>query len=258
MKTGLVPPDEQEPLGNSTTNPMAIDPLAWHFVLVLVATAGGYYLTNKLDQVLGKFIPGISVPMMSVAMLVGVVLQMVLRATKYDRFVDKQVVTRIGSMVSDFLVCFGVATIQISVVVKYAVPIAIMSVSIIFMVLFYLFVVSKKLFHNFWFERGIFIYGWTTGVVAIGVTLLRVVDPEYKSNTLQDYGTAYVIIAVIEVFLVSMVPVFILQGLGLVTGLVMVIIAAALLIFTAMKYGIRREKGDQLRQGEAQAMGIGK
>lgn len=254
MRTGMVPPEEQESIGKSTTNPMAVDPLAWHLVLVLVATAGGYYATNFLQDWLSQYIPGLSIPMMSVAMLVGVALQGVLRVSKYDRYVDKQVVTRIGSMVSDYLVCFGVATIKISIVVQYAVPIVIMGLSIIAIVLLYLFVVSKNLFHNFWFERGIFIFGWTTGVVAIGVTLLRVVDPEYKSNTLQDYGTAYVFIAVIEVFLVSMVPVFIIQGYGLVTGLVLVGAALALLGITAARYGISKQKGNELREGEAEIL----
>ena len=47
----------------------------------------------------------------------------------------------------------------------------------------FVFFVGRKLFHNFWFERSIFIFGWITGVVAIGVTLLRIVDPEGKSGT---------------------------------------------------------------------------
>ncbi len=250
MRTGMVSPGEQPSMGKSTTSPMAVDPLAWHVVLVLVATAGGYYATNALQAWAVKFIPNISVPMMSVSMLAGVLLQMILRVSKYDRYVDKEVITRIGSAVSDYLVCFGVATIKISIVVQFAVPIAIMCLFCIICVLFYLLVCSRKLFHNFWFERGIFIYGWTTGVVAIGVTLLRVVDPEFKSNTLQDYGTAYVFIAVIEVFLVSITPVLVLQGYALITGLVLVAAAAALLGVTALRYGINRQKVDELRPGE--------
>ena len=47
------------------------------------------------------------------------------------------------------------------------------------------FVVGQKLFRNFWFERSIFVFGWTTGVVAIGVTLLRIVDPEGKERHIE-------------------------------------------------------------------------
>lgn len=254
MRTGMITPDEQQSMGKSTTSPMAIDPLAWHTSLVLIATAGGYYATNALQAWAAQYIPNISIPMMSVSMLAGVVLQMILRMTKTDRYVDKQIITRVGSSVSDYLVCFGVATIKISIVVQYAMPILIMSLFGLAFVLFYLFVISRKLFHNFWFERGIFIYGWTTGVVAIGVTLLRVVDPEFKSNTLQDYGTAYVFIAIVEVFLVSVTPVLVLQGLGLASGLVLVALAAVLLIATAVKYGINKQKMNELRPGEKEVI----
>ena len=254
MRTGMIAPGEQQPMGNATTSPMAIDPLAWHVALVLVATAGGYYATNALQAWAAQYISNISIPMMSVAMLVGVVLQGVLRLTKTDKYVDKQIVTRVGSTVSDYLVCFGVATIRISIVIEYAMPILVMCLFGIALVLAYLFFVSRKLFHNFWFERGIFIYGWTTGVVAIGVTLLRVVDPEFKSGALQDYGTAYVFIAIVEVFLVSVTPVLLLQGFGLATGLVLVAIAAALLIATAVKYGVNKQKMHELRPGEKEVI----
>jgi ESS family glutamate:Na+ symporter len=39
-----------------------------------------------------------------------------------------------------------------------------------------------------WFERGITEYGMQTGVTAVGLLLLRLVDPEYKTDTAQAFG----------------------------------------------------------------------
>lgn len=50
-------------------------------------------------------------------------------------------------------------------------------------------------------------FGWSTGVVAMGVVLLRIVDPRGQSGTLEDYGMAYVFISIVEVFLISLLPV---------------------------------------------------
>ena len=50
-------------------------------------------------------------------------------------------------------------------------------------------------------------FGWSTGVVAMGVVLLRIVDPKGQSGTLEDYGMAYVFISIVEVFLISLLPV---------------------------------------------------
>ena len=55
-------------------------------------------------------------------------------------------------------------------------------------------------------------FGWNTGVVAIGVTLLRVVDPMFKSKTLEDYGMAYIFISFIEIAVVSGLPILVANG----------------------------------------------
>ncbi|KUO75698.1 MAG: hypothetical protein APF77_04180 [Clostridia bacterium BRH_c25] len=250
MQTGLVPLEEQTPMGNQTVNPMAIDPLSWHVLLVLIAAAGGYYATNYAKVL----IPQVSLPMMSVAMLAGVLLQFVINKLGMGQYVDKRIITRIGSSVTDYLVAFGVASIQISVVIQYAVPIAIMCLLGLAFCLFNVFFIGRKLFHNFWFERSVFIYGWSTGVVAMGVTLLRIVDPEFRSKTLEDYGTAYVFISIVELFIVSLTPLYVLKGFGsaMITGVVLIAIAIALWLATAMKYGINRSKMSDLREGEAE------
>ena len=120
---------------------------------------------------------------------------------------------------------------------------------------FYLVMISRKLFHNFWFERGIFIFGWSTGVVAIGVTLLRIVDPEFKSKTLEDYGMAYVFMSFIEIGLIAILPTIIVKGYGMLAGGVCFIIFLIILGVCAKKYGVFKGKAGDLRPGEAEILG---
>ena len=246
MRTGLVVEEEREELGKNTVNPMSIDPLAWHFLLILIAMAGGYFATNFLQSVF----PGVGIPMMSVAMIAGVLMHFILKLLNLNRYVDKKVITRIGSASTDYLVVFGVSAIRITVVVEFAGPIILLSLLGLLYALWYLFFVSRKLYNRFWFERGIFVYGWATGVVATGVTLLRVVDPEFRSKTLQDYGTAYVLICIVEVFLVSLTPILVMQGQGLVGGGVLMAISAVLLLGCAKIYGVNRRRMDEVSPEE--------
>lgn len=236
MRTGMVPEKEQKSLGNATVNSMAIDPLTWHLAIVLIATGMGYYLTNYLQGLM----PTLSVPMFSVAMICGVVLQGLLKLTGISSYIDKEVVTRIGSSATDYLVAFGIASIKMSVVVKYMVPILIfLAIGIIF-VTGYLYLVSRNLFRQYWFERGIFIFGWSTGVIAIGVTLLRIVDPEFKSKTLEEFGMAYVLISFIEIGLIALLPTFIVNGYGFAAGGFCLVAFLALIATANKKYGKRR------------------
>ena len=236
-RTGIVPLDKQNSMGNETMNPMSIDPLAWHLALTLLAFILGYTFYNWYKQ----YLPDIEVPVMCLTMIAGVILQKIINRTRFKDTVDKKVESRIGSMFTDYLVGFGVASISLTVVKSFFVPIIVLcvlgTVWPIIMVLF----VGRNLFHNYWFERSIFIFGWCTGVVAIGTTLLRICDPEMKSGTLDDYGTAYSLISVIEVFIVALTPqLAVSMGCPLV-GAVELAIGILLLIICARFFTRRRQ-----------------
>lgn len=250
MRTGMIRVEDQESMGKNTVSPMSIDPLTWHLALVLIATCGGYYLTNYIQALF----PKLSIPMFSVSMLCGVALQFLLKAIGFKKYVSKDVITRIGSSATDYLVAFGVASIKISVVIKFLYPIIILTLIGIVFVTYYLVVVCRKLYHNFWFERGIFIFGWSTGVVAIGVTLLRIVDPEFKSKTLEDYGMAYVFMSFIEIGLIALLPTLIVSGYSFAAGGACLITFGLLLFICAKRYGIFRGKASELRPGEAEVI----
>src|SRR5690625_7305809 len=59
--------------------------------------------------------------------------------------------------------------------------------------------VAPRLMQDGWFERSIFTWGWSTGAVATGIAMLRVVDPELKSNALEDFGIAYIPVTPVEI-----------------------------------------------------------
>lgn len=208
-----------------------------------------------MTNFINGLIPGISVPTFSVGMLCGVVLQFILKLLKLNRYVDHEVVSRIGSTATDYLVGFAVASIQVSVVIKYAVPLVVLSIIGLIFVFGYLLIVSRKLFHNFWFERGIFIFGWSTGVTAIGVTLLRVVDPNFRSKTLEDYGMAYVFLSFIEIGLIAILPSVVVAGYQFIAGAICLDAFVVLLAICAKTYGIFHGKCSDLRPGEAEILG---
>ncbi|QDR79693.1 sodium/glutamate symporter [Sporomusa termitida] len=246
MKTGLIPPEERKPIGMGTVSSGCIDPLAWHLVLVLIAAACGYYSNQYFKVIMPKY----DVPMMCLSMLAGVLLQLLLNRMNLGQYVDKQVTTRIGSCVTDFMVCFGIASIKISIVAQYAVPLILLCILGFVWCGGFLWFLGPRMFHNYWFERALFCWGWATGVVATGVTLLRIIDPEFRSKALQDYGLAYIFIAVVEIFLVSLTPVFV--GLGYVGETAAVLIGVSLFIFVlSIKAGYwYNPNRTELRPGE--------
>ena len=233
MLSGLVPEDKRTSFGKSTVYSLSIDPLTWHLALVLMSV-GLAYLAN---MGLKKILPAVSFPTYGLALLCSILIQQVLRLFKLDVYVDKDIVTHIGSSATDYLVAFGVASINVSVVLKYWIPIVVLSVLGMILVVLWFRVISPRFFRNYWFERGIYIFGMSTGVLATGVILLRICDPEFKSGVLEDFGFAWIFLSVLDMLLVSFSPMFILNGGGgTAYSCVLVMISALMLVMCRMMF----------------------
>ena len=50
--------------------------------------------------------------------------------------------------------------------------------------------------------------------MAMGIALLRIVDPKMQSKAMDDYALAYLPIAPVEILLITFVPIMFVQGLG--------------------------------------------
>ena len=217
MLTGLVHEDDRSIFGKNTVNAMSIDTLTWHFSLILVAVGMAYGINTGLKIIM----PSVSFPVYGLALVCSIILEGILRIIKLDDYVDKNIITHIGSSATDYLVAFGVASINISVVIKYLIPIIVLSVIGFVFVVAWFWIVSPRFFRNYWFERGMYIFGLSTGVMATGVILLRVTDPEFKSGVLEDFGFAWIFLSFMDMFLVSFSPLFVINGTGVVYSCVL-------------------------------------
>ena len=239
FRTGIRDKEERNSIGDDSFNSMAIGTVTYHFSLIMLASGIGYAVYYAY-----KAIPAfkdIEVPMMCLTMLAGILVNFVINKIGYQEAVDKRIIDNIGNSVTDYLVFFGIATIKISVVLEFLGPIVVMSILGIITALFVVFFVGKRLYRKDWFEKSIFIYGYITGVVAIGVTLLRIVDPNNETTTLDDFGTAYSLQSIIEVFLVMFIPMLVVN-IGIIPiGVILTIIATILFLTCYKIYGINKE-----------------
>lgn len=237
MLTGLVKEEDQTEFGKNTINAMSVDTFTWHFVLVMVSVGAAYLINAGLKIVL----PSVSFPVYGIALVCGVILQGVLKLLKLDSYVDKKIITHIGSSATDYLVAFGVASINVSIVMTYLLPIILLSVLGFLFVVAWLWIISPRFFRNYWFERGIYIYGLSTGVMATGVILLRICDPEFKSGVLEDFGFAWIFLTFVDLILVSFSPVMIMQGRGLIWGAVLLLITALCLVICKKVFRVQKQ-----------------
>lgn len=237
LKSGLVPNNKRTSIGSATTSSISIDSLTFHFALICVAALLGYLCSRGVKN----FFPMLELPVFSCAFVVALCLKRLFDFVKISEYVCPQTTIRIGSMSTDLLVAFGVASIKLSVIVKYAVPLIVLVVLgtiVTFLITFYF---GRRLSKTYWFERTIFAWGWWTGTMAMGIALLRIVDPKLSSKAMEDYALAYLPIAPLEIVLITFAPVLFVNGFGVWLLLGCLALAAiTILIAWLMKWFVPR------------------
>ncbi len=232
LRSGLIPQEKRESLGSATTSGISIEPLTFHFALVLLVAFLGYSMSVGVKQLY----PQLELPVFSCAFIVGLVLKKIFDATNVTNYICPNTTQRIGSMSTDLLVAFGVASIKLGVVVKYALPLVVLiavGAVVVYLITFYF---GRRLSKTYWFERTIFAWGWWTGTMAMGIALIRIVDPKLASKAMDDYALAYLPIAPIEILLITFVPVMFVNGMGLWLSLGCLALSA-LIVLLAVKMG---------------------
>jgi ESS family glutamate:Na+ symporter len=182
----------------------------------------------------------LELPVFSCAFVFGLVVKRLFDATRVSKYICPQTTQRIGSLATDLLVAFGVASIKLSVIVKYAIPLLVLLVCGIIIVMAITFYFGRRLSKNHWFERTIFAWGWWTGTMAMGIALLRIVDPKSTSKAMDDYALAYLPIAPLEIALITLMPILITNGMALWLSLGCLALAAVtILVAWRMKWFIK-------------------
>ena len=223
----FVPTPYQSSIGHATVNGIAFDTLAWHFALVFAVYGATMALLPQLRAALP---PNFVLPAFAVAMLLGWLLQALLNAVRVGQFVDARIIGQVGALMADFLVAFGIASINVQIVVEYAAAIALFSLLGLAVSVGWLLLVAPRIYDRHWFETGIFTYGWNTATIAFGVALLRIVDKRKDSRVLSDYGVAYVAIGPLEAVLYTIVLAALAAGYLLATGVLLIVLAFAMIM----------------------------
>ena len=211
LRTGLLPQEKRESMGESTCSSISIDSLTFNLAIICAIALGGY----GISKLAAHFMPGFELPVFSCAFVFGILFKKLLDRTRASESICPQTVGHISGSMTDYLVAFGIASIKVSVVIEYIVPLAILLLSGLAVTLIYIFVMARKLMKECWFEKALFTWGWFTGTMAMGIALLRVVDPKMKSRCLDSYALAYLFIAPVEISLITFAPVAFVNGYGL-------------------------------------------
>ncbi len=185
-RTGLISlQSDREAISTSTVASESIEPLAFHFAITGIAILLGWgmlFFIKKISPSLDGF------PLFPLAMTGGLIVQIVAGKIGVARYFDKKTFDRILGVALELLVVSAIASLRLDLFLKNIIPFTIIMIIGISWVFFCLLFLAPRMLPGYWFEQGIAEYGMQTGVTAIGLLLLRLVDPGYKTDAAQAFG----------------------------------------------------------------------
>lgn len=205
---GVISPEKQNPSGKITISSICLDTMTFHLCLILVAAVAGYF-SAKYSKV---FFPSVTLPDFCMAMIFGFIIQNILDKSDTSKYVDHLTITRISGCATDLLVVCGVASVKVAVLAQFLVPLTILFTFGYVLVIAWFNFVAPLCSDKDWFERGMIAFGQATGVLATGILLLRIVDPDLKSDGIKDSGTINLLNRPIVIGLQTFMPILLMQS----------------------------------------------
>lgn len=217
VQKGLIEKDKTPAISRATVASESIEPLAFHFAFIAIAVLIGWGLQSIVRGIhprLGGF------PLFPLAMIGGIVVQLLASKTGVARYFDRPTFERILGFSLDILVVAAIATVKLDLFIQHFWPFFLLMLVGILWLIFVLFVFAPRMFPKNWVERGVTEFGMQSGVTAMGLLLLKLVDSEYKTDTASAFGFKQIIY---EPFLgggfITALSPFIIIDLGLVKSI---------------------------------------
>lgn len=192
-RTGYIQPQNREKFMLSITKGSTIDPMAFHVAIMFALMIASYGLLGVIKWLAANvsFLSSFAnLNVMVTALVVSLVAGTIASKTKLGNVCDKDSLTRVGCTALEFLIASSVASTNLGVVINYGAPILIISALLLAVTTLSCLVLSKLWIRKNWFEHAILMLGSYTGVLATGLMLLRVADPDMKTDASVNVVTA--------------------------------------------------------------------
>ncbi|TVQ23521.1 MAG: sodium:glutamate symporter [Leptolyngbya sp. DLM2.Bin15] len=225
---------------------LLIDPLSINAAIVGAAIAIGWLILEAL-----KWIESVTwgqmgfalfpfVPLFPLALIGGIVVQVILNRLGLGTLVIRSMVQNIAGVALDVLIVSAIASISLQVIGVNLVAFLVLSVvGVLWNVLIFLWW-APRVFPTYWFEKGIGDMGQSMGVTATGILLIRMVDSDNHTGAFEGFAYKQLFFEPIVGggLFTAAAPVLI-NRLGL--GPMLAITGTLLLIWIIIGYGLIRQ-----------------
>ena len=178
-------------------------------------------------------------PVFPLALLGSLLIRYLLEITGRAEVVSSLLQREIGILSTDLLIITAMAGLNLPLLLTDWKPFMILAVGGLTWNLFGMFLFSRLLFSNNWFERSITEFGNATGVAASGLLLLRLADPGDLTNTLPIFSIKQLFLQpLLSGGLITVIAPFFIINFGLVGWTQLCSLVTIILFFIAILFPV--------------------
>ncbi len=127
-------------------------------------------------------------PVFPLALLGSLFLRYILEVTENTDWISQLLQREIGTLATDLLIITAMASLNLPLLTSDWIPLSALAIAGLLWNFLGMFVFSRLVFREEWFERSIAEFGNASGVAASGILLLRLADPLNLTKTLPIFS----------------------------------------------------------------------
>ena len=185
--------DDREPTDDSVQT--ATDPMSIHLGYIAVAIGIGWLLLRGLHWFEGATWGGddgvellVHLPLFPMAMIGGVLLQLLLDRIPRERRVDRHLVNRISGTALDLIIVAAIGTLSLEAIGGNAGALAVLAIGGIAWNVGAFLLLAPRIVPTYPYERGLGDFGQSMGMTVTGLLLMRIADPSNRSGGIEAFG----------------------------------------------------------------------
>lgn len=187
QKTGYVKPADRRSLGNGVTNASSLDPLAFSLAIVGAVIVVGVILRELLIQVhpiMKRF------PLVGAVLLSSMVIGGIISKTKFNDYIDRKTMSRITGTALEYMITAAIATTSMRIFISYGIPLLVVSLAMGIGNYVICIKLGRRWLQHDSFESGVGLFGMACGVLATGLMLIKVMDPDSDTTASSCISTS--------------------------------------------------------------------
>lgn len=178
-RTGYIRPENRVSVGNGVTNVSSLDPLAFQLAIVGLVVVIGVVVRALLMQIhpiMSNF------PLVGAVLVSSMIVGFIINRTAFKERIDRKLMSRITGTALEYMITAAIATTSRQIFINYALPLVLISFAMVLVNLFVCFYLGKRWLHSNPFETGVGLFGMACGVLATGLMLVKVIDPDNETT----------------------------------------------------------------------------